>query len=68
MDKLNSLGGVDYLVQWVKDRYLDVQVTQVGRRKLQKKPNQAIRDYVGEFDRSYARLVECGCTLPMGLR
>ena len=70
MHKLNSLGGVDYLVQWIKDRYLDVQVTQVGRslsdffRKLRKKPNQAIRDYVGEFDRSYARLVECGCTLP----
>ena len=26
MDRLNSGCGVDYLVQWVKDRYLDVQV------------------------------------------
>ena len=33
-------------------------------RRLRKRPGQAIRDYVGEFDRAYARLVECGCTLP----
>ena len=69
MDRLNSVLGVDYFVQWVKDRYLDVQVTQVGRslsdffRRLRKRPGQSIRDYVGEFDRAYARLVECGCTL-----
>ncbi|CAE7510542.1 RE1 [Symbiodinium sp. CCMP2592] len=32
MDKLGSKFGVDYLVEWIKDRYLDVQVTQIGRK------------------------------------
>ena len=53
MDRLNSVQGRDCLVHWIKDRYLDVQVTQIERslsnflRKLCKKPGQAIRDYVG---------------------
>ena len=70
VDKLASEDGVEYFMQWVRDRYLDVQVTQVGRslseffRRLRKKPGQAIRDYVGEFDRAHARLMEAGCTLP----
>ena len=70
IDKLGSEDGVKYFVQWIKERYLDVQVTQIGRglseffRKLRKRPGQSIREYVGEFDRSYARLMECGCVLP----
>ena len=70
MDKLSAPDGVSYLTQWVRERYLDVQVTQVGRslseffRKLRKKGGQSMRDYIGEFDRAHARLVECGCVLP----
>ena len=70
LDLLSSSNGVAHLVEWVKERYLDVQVTQVGRalsdffRKLRKKPGQSIRDYVGEYDRAQARLEECGCSLP----
>ena len=70
MDRLGASDGVAYLTQWVRERYLDVQVTQVGRslseffRKLKKKAGQSMRDYIGEFDRAHARLVECGCTLP----
>ncbi|CAE7724502.1 GIP [Symbiodinium sp. CCMP2592] len=70
VDRLASPSGMEYFTQWVKDRYLDVQVTQVGRslseffRRLKKKPSQSIRDYCGEFDRAYARLLECGCRLP----
>ena len=54
----------------VKDRYLDVQVTQVGRslsdffRRLKRRPGQSIRDYMSDFDRALARLHECGCVLP----
>ena len=61
VDRLGASGGMDYFTQWVKDRYLDVQVTQVGRslseffRRLKKKPSQSIRDYGGEFDRAYAQ-------------
>ena len=70
VEKLGPEAGVEYFMEWIRDRYLDVQVTQVGRslseffRRLRKKPGQAIRDYVGEFDRAHARLIEAGCTLP----
>ena len=70
IDKLATTAGLEYYLDWVKERYLDVQVTQVGRslseffRKLKKKPGQSIRDFVGEYDRAHARLVECGCRLP----
>ena len=33
-------------------------------RLVAQKPGQSIRDYIGEFDRAHARLVECGCHLP----
>ena len=67
---MSIAGGIEYFTQWIRDRYLDAQVTQVGRslseffRQLRKKPGQAIRDYVGEFDRAHARLIEAGCSLP----
>ena len=70
MDRLASTDGVDYLLSWIKDRYLDVQVTQVGRslsdffRRLRKKPSQPMREYMADFDRAYARLSEVGCQLP----
>ena len=70
LDRLAAATGAEYFVDWVRERYLDVQVTQVGRslsaffRQLRKRPGQSIRDYVGEFDRAHARLIECGCSLP----
>ena len=70
LDKLSGSSEPAYFVDWIRERYLDVQVTQVGRslseffRKLRKRPGQSIRDYVGEFDRAKARLEECGCSLP----
>ncbi|CAE7204839.1 RE1 [Symbiodinium microadriaticum] len=70
MDRLASADGVEYLISWIKDRYLDVQVTQVGRslsdffRRLRKKPTQPMREYMADFDRAYAGLSEVGCQLP----
>ncbi|CAE7261754.1 RE1 [Symbiodinium natans] len=70
VNRLGSSEGVDYLISWVQDRYLDVQITQVGRslseffRKLRRKPTQSVRDYMAEFDRAFARLAEAGCQLP----
>ena len=70
MDRLATKQGVDYLIEWVKDRYLDVQVTQIGRslsgffRGLHRKAHQTVRDYLAEFDRAHARLTEVGCVLP----
>ncbi|CAE7470136.1 RE2 [Symbiodinium sp. CCMP2592] len=70
VDRLATKEGVDYLIAWIKDRYLDVQVTQIGRslsgffRGLHRKANQSVRDYMAEFDRAFARLGEVGCHLP----
>ena len=70
MDQLASRNGVDYLVEWVRERYLDVQVTQVGRSlsgffsSLRRKANQTVRDYMADFDRAHSRLLEVGCCLP----
>ncbi|CAE7263747.1 GIP, partial [Symbiodinium natans] len=70
VNRLGSDDGVDYLISWIQDRYLDVQVTQVGRslseffRKLRRKQNQSVRDYMADFDRAFSRLSEAGCQLP----
>ena len=69
MDMLSAHDGLDYFIEWVRDRYLDVEVTQVGRslstfRKLHRRPTQSIRDYTAEYDRALARLHETGCVLP----
>ncbi|CAE7939825.1 FTSH1, partial [Symbiodinium necroappetens] len=70
MDRLASRQGVDYFIEWIKDRYLDVQVTQIGRslsgffRGLHRKADQSVRDYMADFDRAYSRLAEVGCHLP----
>ncbi|CAE7848261.1 GIP, partial [Symbiodinium necroappetens] len=70
MDRLATKQGVDYLIEWVKDRYLDVQVTQIGRslsgffRGLHRKAHQTVRDYLADFDCAHARLTEVGCVLP----
>ena len=70
VESLASDHGVQYLRSWIEQHYLDVEVTLVGRslsdlfRKLRRKPSQSFRDYVAEFNRLLARVVECGCTLP----
>ena len=51
VNDLASTSGVDYLKDWIRQHYLDVEVTQVGRslsdlfRKLRRKPTQTFRDY-----------------------
>eukprot|EP00439_Symbiodinium_sp_Y106_P078490 s874_g17.t1 len=70
VDKLAGSDGMEYYLSWVTDRYLDVQVTQVGRslgdffRRLRRQQGQSVRDYMSDYDRALARLQECGCHLP----
>ncbi|CAE7468389.1 RE2 [Symbiodinium natans] len=70
VDELGKATGVQYLVSWVTARYLDLEITRIGRafseffRKLKRKHGQSIREYNTEYDRLYARLKEIGCTLP----
>ena len=70
VEELAKADGVDRLREWIRQHYLDVEVTQVGRslsdlfRKLRRRPQQSFRDYAAEFNRLLARVVECGCALP----
>ncbi|CAE7307731.1 GIP [Symbiodinium sp. CCMP2592] len=64
VDALSRDDGVHYLMSWLRNRYLDLEVTRIGKalsemfRKLRRKPGQSIRDYNAEYDRLYARLKE----------
>ena len=70
MDSLAADSGVQHLIKWVTNRYLDLEVTRIGKafseffRRLRRKPGQSIRDYNSEYDRLHARLREVGCNLP----
>ncbi|CAE7487110.1 GIP, partial [Symbiodinium necroappetens] len=70
VDLLGMDTGAEYFINWIKERYLDVQITQIGRglsdffRRLRRKDGQTIREYLSDFDRALARLTECGCVLP----
>ncbi|CAE7217070.1 GIP [Symbiodinium pilosum] len=64
VDNLAKEAGVEYLVKWITNRYLDLEVTRIGKafseffRRLRRKPGQTIRDYNSEYDRLHARLRE----------
>ncbi|CAE7866875.1 RE1 [Symbiodinium sp. KB8] len=70
VDALSRDDGVHYLMGWLRNRYLDLEVTRIGKalsemfRKLRRKHGQSIRDYNAEYDRLHARLKEVGCMLP----
>ncbi|CAE7492417.1 GIP [Symbiodinium natans] len=70
VDQLSSAGGVSYLVSWITARFLDLEITRIGKafseffRRLRRRPGQSIRDYNSEYDRLHARLREVGCNLP----
>ena len=70
VDRLGAEDGVQYLVKWITNRYLDLEVTRIGKafseffRRLRRRPGQSIREYNSEHDRLHARLREVGCNLP----
>ena len=70
VDKLSADTGVQYLVKWISGRYLDLEITRIGKafseffRRLRRRPGQSIREYNAEYDRLHARLREVGCALP----
>ncbi|CAE7270248.1 GIP [Symbiodinium sp. CCMP2592] len=70
VDALGRSDGVQYLLGWMRERYLDLEVTRIGKafsdmfRKLKRRAGQSVRDYNSEYDRLHARLRETGCRLP----
>ena len=51
VDKLSADNGVQYLVKWISGRYLDLEITRIGKafseffRRLRRRPGQSIREY-----------------------
>ncbi|CAK9061620.1 unnamed protein product [Durusdinium trenchii] len=67
---LDSEQGVEVFVDWIKSRYMDREVTKIGRymsdffKVLKRNTQQDIRDFNQEFDRQVSRLKEVGRALP----
>ncbi|CAJ1331158.1 unnamed protein product [Effrenium voratum] len=67
---LDGDSGMDYFIDWIRNRYLDREVIKVGKymtdffKNLKKHNNQDVKEFNQEFDRQAARLKEVGCALP----
>ena len=70
LSTLDAENGVEVFCDWIRARYLDKEVTRVGRcmseffKQLKKGQTSDIREFNQEFDRQLARLREVGCVLP----
>ena len=70
VSRLGEENGIEYLISWIRARFLDLEVARIGRafsdyfRKMRRRPGQTIRDYNAEYDRLFGRLREVGCNLP----
>ena len=67
---LDTDNGVEIFKDWITQRYLDKEITKVGRymsdffKQLKRSSAQDIREFNQEFDRQVCRLKEVGCSLP----
>lgn len=70
VDRLADADGVQYFMDWVRVRFMEVEVTKVGNvmnslfKKCRRKPDQAVREFNLEFERLLLHLLELGCELP----
>ena len=70
LDRLGANGGVEYYLEWVRIRFMEMEVNKVASvmtelfKKCRRKPEQAVRDFNMEFERLLLRLGELNCELP----
>lgn len=70
VDLLAAHDGVQYYLEWVRVRFMEVEVTKVGNvmtqlfRKCRRRSDQTVRDFNLEFERLILHLMELGCELP----
>ena len=70
VDLLASSGGVAYFQDWIRVRFMEMEVTKVSNvmaelfRRCRKRPEQAVRDFNVEFERLLLHLKELDCELP----
>ena len=67
---LASGGGVTYFLEWVQTRFAEVQLHKISQvmgdlfKRFRRKPEQAMRDYIVEFERLLLWLQEVQYNLP----
>ena len=70
IDKLGAPGGVDYYLEWVRVRFMEMEVNKVAAvmtelfKKCRKRPEQSVREFNMTFERLLLRLSELNCELP----
>ena len=70
MDILGSEVGVDYFLEWIQTRFMEVEVSKISQlmsdlfRRCKKKPEQSVREFNVDFERLVLRLHEVRCELP----
>ena len=70
VDMLAQNTGVDYFTDWIRVRFMEVEITKIGTvmtalfRRCRRKPEQSVREFNLEFERLLLHLVELGCELP----
>lgn len=70
VDLLGTPGGVEYYLDWVRVRFMEMEVNKVSNvmselfRRCKKKGDQTVRDFNVEFERLLLHLAELDCELP----
>eukprot|EP00435_Cladocopium_sp_Y103_P068546 s358_g31.t1 len=70
VDRLADIDGVDYFLDWIRVRFMEMEVTKVSNvmaelfRKCKKRGEQSVRDFNIEFERLMLHLKELDCELP----
>ena len=70
LNRLATAEGVEYFQEWIRTRFLDLELTKVGRvmteffSKFKRRPEHTMRDYNMEYERMILRLQEVSCELP----
>ena len=70
MDILGSEVGVDYFLEWIQTRFMEVEVSKISQlmsdlfRRCKKRPEQSVREFNVDFERLVLRLHEVRCELP----
>ena len=59
-DLLARADGVQYFLEWIQTRFMEMEVSKISRVK----PEQPVRDFNVEFERLVIRLMEVRCELP----
>ena len=70
VEMMHDEGGVDYFLDWIRIRFMEIEVTKVASvmaelfRKCKKRSEQSVREFNLEYERLLMHLRELDCELP----